>query len=81
MILNFISQRYENGKKLCLIGEISSHYLKNGFLIDIVSLLVIPIDIVVKVNINIILSLIYLIKLINSIRKLEKFEYLFLTTK
>jgi hypothetical protein len=73
MFLNFTSQRFENGNKLVYIGEIAEFYLKNGFFVDIISLLAFPFDIVILKNKIIFLLFIYIFKLFSSIQKFERF--------
>lgn len=81
IILNFISQRFENGKKLYKIGEISHYYLKNGLIIDLISIILFPVSVLTQIpGLNFVIPFIYLVKLLNSIRKLEKFEYLLITS-
>lgn len=71
MFLNFSVARYESGKELKKIKEISYEYLRNGFVIDLISILIFPIDVLVnvKTNITIFISFVAIIKLVNNIKK------------
>ena len=69
MILNFTVMRYEGGKYLQRISEISRFYLKNGFIIDLVSILIFPIDVLINTNITIFISFVAIFKLSNSLKK------------
>ena len=73
MILNFTVQRYEKGKLLDEISEIAKFYLNNGFKIDMISILIFPIDLLVNSSIATIISFVAIVKLANNIKKFEKF--------
>jgi hypothetical protein len=49
--------------------EIGEYYLKNGFLIDFVSIMMFPIDILSNLNISPFLLFVAFIKLLNNIRR------------
>ena len=70
MVLNFVTQRFENGKELENIYEIGDYYLKNGFLIDLSSIIIFPVDLLIETNIAPLLTIMALIKLWNNIKKL-----------
>ena len=69
MVLNFTVQRYENGKLLDSISEISKFYLHNGFKIDMISILIFPIDLLVDSSIATIISFVAIVKLVNNLKK------------
>lgn len=80
MLLNFITQRYESGETLKTFEQIASYYLKNGFIIDLISILIFPIDLMVEGQITVFISFLALIKLASNLKKFEKFQYLYITT-
>ena len=80
MILSFINQRFESGKELKNLKEIGEFYLKNGFIIDLISVFVFPIDLFIESNISVVLTFVALMKLWNNINVLEKFEYIFINS-
>ena len=69
VLFNFITQRYEGGRKLQTLGEIAHFYLRNGFVIDLVSILIFPIDLFVDSNVTIFISFVAVVKLINNMNK------------
>lgn len=71
MFLNFTVTRYQSGKYLNKIREIGSDYLRRGFSVDLISILIFPIDLLVQdeYNITIFISLLAIIKLVNNIKK------------
>ncbi len=83
MVLNFTVARYESGKYLQKIQQISSFYLKKGFIVDLMSIMIFPFDVVCNLDqhFQIFIFLLSVIKLINNIVKFEKLEYLFITTE
>ena len=80
MILSFINQRFESGKELKNLREIGEFYFKNGFIIDVISVFIFPIDLFIKTNISFVLTFIALMKLWNGINVMEKFEYIFVNS-
>ena len=81
VLLNFVLQRYENGKKLTKLCEIYEHYIAHEFLIDLVSILLFPASVAIpNSSVNIVICLIYVVKTVNCLRKFEKFEYLLITS-
>lgn len=48
MFLNFSVKRYENGKCLEKVSEISTDYLKSSFCVDLIIILIFPIDVLVN---------------------------------
>lgn len=69
MLLNFTTQRYEKGRLLGTIEEIARFYIHNGFIIDLISILIFPIDLVVDSSIANVISFVAIIKLVNNIGK------------
>jgi len=80
MIVNFITQHYENGKKFTFLWEIANYYFDNGFYLDLIQVIVLPISWITNWNLIPILLLTTLMKLWFNIKKFEKYEYLFLST-
>lgn len=78
MVLNFIVKRYDQGRYLQKISQISAYYIKNDFVIDLITILIFPIDIIVTAgtNVELIIFGTAIVKLVSSIRKFNKFEYL-----
>lgn len=76
--LNFGTSRFQAGQELKNLREISSFYLRNGFTIDFLSLLVFLLDLLFGGSITVLAALMALIKLLNNIKKLERFEYIFI---
>lgn len=78
MVMNFSVKRYDQGRYLQKIGEISAYYLRSDFMVDLVTILIFPIDIIVTVgtNLELIIFGTALVKLVSSIRKFNKFEYM-----
>lgn len=71
MFLNFTVTRYQSGKYLNKIREIGSDYLRRGFSVDLISILIFPIDLLIQdeYNITIFISFLAIIKLVNNIKK------------
>lgn len=69
MLLNFTTKRYEGGKHLVLISQIAAFYLKNGFIIDTISILIFPIDFFFHSTVTVLISFVGIVKLANNIRK------------
>lgn len=81
VVLNFVLQRYENGKKLTKLSEIYHHYVSHEFLVDLLSILLFPVSAAIpNTSANIVICLIYVVKMVNCLRKFEKFEYLLITS-
>lgn len=69
MVLNFTTERFEYGKELKNLKKISEYYLKNGFIIDLLSILLSAIELLTDTNISFVLVFMGLIKLWSNIKK------------
>jgi len=69
MLLNFTTQRFENGRRLVNLRDIGQFYIGSGFFIDFISIAMFPIYLIVDSQVTIFISLVAFVKLWNSIKK------------
>ena len=69
MVLNFTTERFEYGKELKNLRKISTYYVKNGFFIDLSSIVLSAVDVFAGTDIEFVLVVMALIKLGSNIKK------------
>ena len=80
IFFNVVVERYEGGKLLSNIGEISVFYMKNYFVVDSISIIIFLVDLLVGANISLITTMVSLVRFNNSRKKFEKLEYLYISS-
>lgn len=78
IVMNFVTVKFEEGKKLSTFREIWRFYLKDNFLIDFISLIVLLLDLFFDLQVTIYLRLFIIVKLSQGLEKIEKLEVFFI---
>ena len=76
--MNFVTVKFEEGKKLSTFREIWRFYLKDNVLIDFISLIVLLLDLFFDLQVTIYLRLFIIVKLSQGLEKIEKLEVFFI---
>jgi len=70
--INFITVKFEEGKRLSTLREIWNFYLNDNFLIDLISMVILMLDLFADFQITIYFRLFIIVKLSQGLEKIER---------